>query len=170
MVEAWMSTVLGNDRQQHRTADAVAALGPLALRAGNERVGNDRGTQAGCLGRRPYHRSGRHHAAERVVVEEARDAEDFIMAPTRIERGLADDIRGNIGGERGGVSAAGEKVAADVGVIDQEAADIAAARHRAGAGVNEFGGVLHRETEGCPGPEILDNAQLPIARAALFCR
>jgi hypothetical protein len=48
------------------------------------------------------------------------------MAPTRIERGLADDVGSNIGGEVIGVSAAAEGAGAGVLEIDQPAADVAA--------------------------------------------
>jgi hypothetical protein len=44
------------------------------------------------------------------------------MAPTRIEGGLADDVRGNIGGEVVDVSAAAEGRVAGVLEIDQPAA------------------------------------------------
>jgi hypothetical protein len=64
------------------------------------------------------------------------------MAPARIERGLANDIRGNIGGERIDECGAAEERVAGVGIIDDSAADIAAARNRAGTVVDELGGVL----------------------------
>src|SRR5690242_14910379 len=60
--------------------------------------------------------------------------------------------------------AAAEERGAGILEIDQPAADIPAVGNGTGAGVNELGRVLDRETERCPGSEILDHAQLPVTR------
>jgi len=59
-------------------------------------------------------------------------------------------------------AAAAEEARAGILEIDGKATDVAAVP-RAGARVDEFGRVFHREAQRGPGSGILDQAQLPVA-------
>ena len=60
-------------------------------------------------------------------------------------------------------AAAAEEARAGILEIDGKATDVAAVPDRAGARVDEFGRVFHREAQRRPGSDILDQAQLPVA-------
>src|SRR5262249_53790375 len=100
--------------------------------------------------------------------EEPLQAEYFIVTPARIERGLLDDVRYLV--RRDAHTVQESAAARDIGEIDDDAVDQAAAGERAArsgrrdgrAGADDLGRIFDRYAEGYSGGDFLHRADLPL--------